>query len=134
MILTGKVKSILEWTRGFDPSIQLNAITTEPGSRSVVIDKSSAPITEYIDGSARYRLIFSLVGMFEYSSFADSVNEDALEAMESWVDWIKDAGFPDFASGRIESVRPLETVPTLSLVYNQDVAKYQFAAEIIFTE
>ena len=140
--LEGKSQALLEWAQQWpdiDAVLKLNASVTDSGDISLVIAPSNAPLVEYVDGTEQNSIAFALCAMMPYSSFTDSINANAQKFMERWHDWVRaqdDAGnYPDFGDAVVDSLRPVQATPTVANVYNQDsLAKYQFQAQIIYTE
>lgn len=140
--LTGKGEALLSWARqwpALDGMLKLNATVTESGDVALVVSPSNAPLISYIDGKEQNAISFGLAAMLPYSSFTDDVNSEAQRYMESWYDWVREQddaeNYPDFGEAIIDSVRPVQAAPTVATVYNEaSLAKYQFQAQIIYTE
>lgn len=138
MSLDGKGKALLDWVQGWDDLVKLNAIVTEKEGLALNVEPNSAPLETFIDGSKRLALTIVLSGMMPYSSFHDDVNAQAFDLMARWHDWI-DAQYelgnlPDWEGATIEEISPISTAPTLAMVYDQTLAKYQFTAQIVYVE
>lgn len=131
-----KGKALHEWVKGWNGLAKLNAIVTNDGDLAVVIEPGNTPLEEFIDGTARQSINFILAGVFTYSPNHDDINAQAQELMEEWREWVaaqdKAKNYPDFGEAVIESLTPV-SIPYLAMVY-EGMAKYQLAAEIIYTE
>lgn len=138
MSLEGKGKALLEWVQGWDSLVKLNAIVTEEQGLALNVEPNNAPLDTFIDGTKRLSLTFALAGMMPYSSFHDEVNTQAFELMANWYDWVNEqyelGNLPDWEGATIEAIEPLSVAPTIAMVYDMTLAKYQFMAQIVYVE
>ena len=136
MNLSSKGRALHEWIKDWNGLTKLNAAVTEQGDLALTIEPGSTPINVFIDGTKRQSITFALSGMLDYSSLNNNINAQAQEMMEQWHAWIEQqdtaSNYPDFGAAVVESLMPI-TTPAVATIYD-NAAKYQFSAELIYTE
>ena len=139
MELKGKPKAVKEWALSC-PSIdalKVNATVMGADEKSIIFQTNERSVVEYIDGSAERELIFSLAYVLPWTDEDDGVNEEALDAVNSWIEWVSEAypdNVPDFGSRcTIMAVEPNQNMSELVEV-SQGLARYQLSAVIRYLE
>ena len=139
MELKGKPKAIKEWALSC-PSIdalKVNATVMGADEKSIIFQTNERSVVEYIDGSAERELMFSLDYVLPWTDEDDGVNEEALDAVNSWIEWVSEAypdNVPDFGdSCTIMAVEPNQNMSELVEV-SQGLARYQLSAVIRYLE
>lgn len=139
MELKGKPKAVKEWALSC-PSIdalKVNATVMGADEKSIIFQTNERSVVEYIDGSAERELIFSLDYVLPWTDEDDGVNEEALDAVNSWIEWVSEAypdNVPDFGdSCTIMAVEPNQNMSELVEV-SQGLARYQLSAVIRYLE
>lgn len=139
MELKGKPKAVKEWALSC-PSIdalKVNATVMGADEKSIIFQTNERSVVEYIDGSAERELMFSLDYVLPWTDEDDGVNEEALDAVNSWIEWVSEAypdNVPDFGdSCTIMAVEPNQNMSELVEV-SQGLARYQLSAVIRYLE
>ena len=139
MELKGKPKAVKEWALSC-PSIdalKVNATVMGADEKSIIFQTNERSVVEYIDGSAERELMFSLDYVLPWTDEDDGVNEEALDAVNSWIEWVSEAypdNVPDFGdSCTIMAVEPNQNMSELVEV-SQGLARYQLSAVIRYRE
>lgn len=132
---TSVADALLDWARGYDESIRLNAYVEERGDLSLVTGVGTA-VERYIDGTTLRRVPCDLCLVAPWSEGPDGVNADALATGEGWLAWVEEraaAGeLPEMPEGmECWSVEPDYQLPVLAEVYPDGAtALYRFAVNI----
>lgn len=143
MNVIGKTKAALEWAKGWPELkgyLKLNAIDAETvGDAAIMPTSNDFVIQQYIDGSADRYFTFELRMVLGWSEGFDTVNEEAVRLMESWLEWVAEQyprNVPDFGAGAVvTAIEPLGNMPEPALVYAESqTAEYSFSARIYYTE
>lgn len=123
-------EALLEWARGYDPTLRLNAVVEHDGDRSLVTSAATTLI-RYIDGSRDVEQSFSLVLVAPWSEGPDGLNASALAEGEAWLSWV--ASHPTVEGLGDSEVYPYDEEPVLALVTADGLsAKYQFQARVAY--
>lgn len=139
MELRGKPKAVKEWALSC-PSIdalKVNATVMGVNEKSIIFQTNERSVVEYIDGSAERELIFSLDYVLPWTDEDDGVNEEALDAVNAWIEWVSEAypsNVPDFGSRcTIIGVEPNQNMTELAEV-GQGLARYTLSATVRYLE
>ena len=137
-----KEERLIEWA-GQNPYItdrlKMNWLAEHNGSCSVSPASGETFVEKYIDGSGLKHYDFMFQVMFSLSDTTDGTNIENMFALRRWQDWIDEmeaaGNYPDFGDkcGNYE-LRNLADSPQLAQVYDNNMAKYQFPARLIYTE
>lgn len=128
----GVSRALLEWARGFDPDLKLNVTCDQVGDRSLITSSAVAE-HEYIDGTKDKRLDFALVLVEPWSEGSDTLNQEALELGEAWLDWVQAQDEVPGVPGAFVEVAPDDLEPYVVMVMSDSMtAKYQFQAHLIY--
>lgn len=143
MDFIGKTKAALEWAKGWpelNGYLKLNAIDSETvGDAAIMPTSNDFVIRQYIDGSADRYFTFELRMVVGWSDGFDTVNEEAVRLMESWLEWVAEQyprNVPDFGPyAKVTAIEPLGNMPEPALVYAEgQTAEYSFSARVYYTE
>lgn len=142
MSIAGKTAAVVEWLKtypDFDGYLALNGVEGEPGAHAVNTVYNDSEVREFIDGTKEREYSFSLVMIRNWSGGVDSVNQEAEEWGERWLDWVNaqyQAGnVPDFGEKcDVREIQAVQNVPGLAEVYDEGIAKYLFQAKITYWE
>lgn len=132
---TSVAEALLEWARGYDDSIRLNAYVEEVGDLSLVTGVGAAQ-ERFIDGTELRRVPCDLCLVAPWSEGPDPVNADALATGEGWLAWVEgeaDAGrLPEMPEGvTCWAVEADYTLPVMAEVYPDGAtALYRFRVNI----
>ena len=132
---TSVAEALLEWARGYDDSIRLNAYVEEVGDLSLVTGVGAAQ-ERFIDGTELRRVPCDLCLVAPWSEGPDPVNADALATGEGWLAWVEgeaDAGrLPEMPEGvTCWAVEVDYTLPVMAEVYPDGAtALYRFRVNI----
>ena len=132
---TSVAEALLEWARGYDDSIRLNAYVEEVGDLSLVTGVGAAQ-ERFIDGTELRRVPCDLCLVAPWSEGPDPVNADALATGEGWLAWVEgeaDAGrLPEMPEGvTCWAVEVDYTLPVMAEVYpGGATALYRFRVNI----
>ena len=132
---TSVAEALLEWARGYDDSIRLNAYVEEVGDLSLVTGVGAAQ-ERFIDGTELRRVPCGLCLVAPWSEGPDPVNADALATGEGWLAWVEgeaDAGrLPEMPEGvTCWAVEADYTLPVMAEVYPDGAtALYRFRVNI----
>lgn len=132
---TSVAEALLEWARGYDDSIRLNAYVEEVGDLSLVTGVGAAQ-ERFIDGTELRRVPCDLCLVAPWSEGPDPVNADALATGEGWLAWVEgeaDAGrLPEMPDGvTCWAVEVDYTLPVMAEVYPDGAtALYRFRVNI----
>lgn len=132
---TSVAEALLEWARGYDDSIRLNAYVEEVGDLSLVTGVGAAQ-ERFIDGTELRRVPCDLCLVAPWSEGPDPVNADALATGEGWLAWVEgeaDAGrLPEMPEGvTCWAVDVDYTLPVMAEVYPDGAtALYRFRVNI----
>lgn len=136
----GKTDAALAWAKKWDhldDFLKLNAILTDDDEASFQTVYSDSEGEKFIDGSARHVYTFMLKLMLPWSDGYDRTNQEAERLLENWADWV-DRQFPDntpdFGGARIEGIRALYDVPSVTVYQEDSLAEYNFQASITYVE
>lgn len=130
--VSGAARALLEWARGFDPNLKLNAVCEAEGDRALVTS-SASPSVRYIDGTVERRLDFALVMVEAWSEGCDALNSDAMAYGEAWLDWVWDHPEIDGLPGQLVELEPDDQEPVVVMVMADAMcAKYQFQAHLTY--
>lgn len=132
---TSVAEALLEWARGYDDSIRLNAYVEEVGDLSLVTGVGAVQ-ERFIDGTELRRVPCDLCLVAPWSEGPDPVNADALATGEGWLAWVEgeaDAGrLPEMPDGvTCWAVEVDYTLPVMAEVYPDGAtALYRFRVNI----
>lgn len=132
---TSVAEALLEWARGYDDSIRLNAYVEEVGDLSLVTGVGAAQ-ERFIDGTELRRVPCDLCLVAPWSEGPGPVNADALATGEGWLAWVEgeaDAGrLPEMPEGvTCWAVEVDYTLPVMAGVYPDGAtALYRFRVNI----
>lgn len=132
---TSVAEALLDWARGYDDSIRLNAYVEEVGDLSLVTGVGAAQ-ERFIDGTELRRVPCDLCLVAPWSEGPDPVNADALATGEGWLAWVEgeaDAGrLPEMPEGvTCWAVEVDYTLPVMAEVYPDGAtALYRFRVNI----
>lgn len=135
-----KTDKVLDWARGWpelEGYLDLNSIVSKSGDKAINTVSNERIVQQYINGEAVREYTFALAYIVDWSSGTDDINQIAMRLGESWLEWVTEQNrkknFPDLPN--VESVVPLQNIPTLAMVYESDsIAKYQFQCKITYRE
>ena len=139
MKLEGKVDAAMQWAKTWpelDDLIKLNAIRNEDGDAelSPVVSLDKDP---YIDGSGRYTFVLMFHMMLPWSDGHDPVNAEAERLMLKWIDWVNQQypdNVPSWPESNIQDIESLYNVPELTTYEDEEMAEYNFQAQITYIE
>ena len=137
-----KETALMEWAKQnpfLTDSLLFNYLQGHSGSCSLSPISQNAVIKKYIDGTMVKEYRFALQIMLTVTDAVDDTNTQNIFTLRKWQDWIEqmehEKNYPDFGdkcSGyRLEN---LSNMPALALQYQNNIAKYQFFARIIYKE
>lgn len=136
----GKTDSVMAWAKTWphlDEFLKLNAILTENDEASLQTVYGDSAGEPFIDGTARHEYTFMLKLMLPWSDGYDPTNQEAEKLAEKWADWV-DSQFPDnvpdFGEAKIEDIRALYNLPSVSTDQDESIAEYNFQARITYIE
>lgn len=140
--MVNKYKKITEWLQEYVPLhtwIFFNVLPAEPDAVTVNSVQNERVLEEYIDGSKRVEFLFAVALAKEFDTGTSENNLDALQEFEeisAWVETQNDLrNFPNFGNSiNIEKVEVLETVPSVSVDNQNQIAKYQGQFKITYVE
>ena len=141
-MIVDKDKAIQAWAAQnpfMTDALLFDFLNEHQGSCAISPIPGDAVVKWYIDSSSRRRYTFALQAMFAVSSATDTVNTDNMLSLRRWQDWLEDQEFeknyPDFGEKcsdyRIENT---SNMPSMAMRYESGFAKYQFMAQITYTE
>lgn len=139
MELKGKPKAVKEWALScpYIDALKVNATVMGLDEKSIIFRTEEKAEIEYIDGSAQRRLLFSLDYVLPWTDTGDTVNEEALDAVNAWIEWVSEAypsNVPDFGPRcTIMDVEPNQNMAELVEV-GQGMARYTLSAAIRYLE
>ena len=143
MNVKGKTHAVVEWLKtyeGFDGYLKLNSTLLEAGESAVNTVYNDVEVSQFIDGTREKQYTFAVVVVCNWSDGMDTVNKEAEEWGEEWLDWV-DAQFeqgnvPDFGeNATVRGIESLQNIPSLAAVYQEEqLARYMFQARITYWE
>lgn len=133
------LKTFIETYQPLGSWVYFNAIDTAAGNTSINTDVSPQADTVYIDGSREVSLSFAIAMIKHYDSAASDLNVEAMAEVDAFIKWLdaqnKARNFPNFGAGYIvHEVTALDSVPSLSVDNDRNLAKYQFNCAIRFLQ
>lgn len=143
MNITGKTEAVVEWLKTYDEIgdyLKLNATEMEAGERAINTVYNETVNREFINGVKEKVYTFALVLVCDWSEGSDSVNLEAQEFGEKWLDWIDgcmaNECSPYFGENvTIQDIESLQNIPTLAAAYqDRQLARYMFQAAITYWE
>ena len=135
-----KEEILLEWVRK-NPLLTnktlLNFLGDNDGQVSIAPIGETA-VEKYIDGSKLVHYDFLWAAMFTVSEETDTTNTDSMFELRLWQNWIdgqnEKGDLPDFGGGYdMYQVENLAS-PNLAIIYENNKAKYQFPARLVYLE
>lgn len=139
MKLKGKPKAVKEWalTCPAIDALKVNATVIGLDEKSILFRTQDRSIVDYIDGSAERELLFSFDYVLPWTDEDDGVNEDALDVVNAWIEWISEqypGNVPDLGPEcTIMAVEPNEDMAELAEVMD-GLARYTLSAKIRYLE
>ena len=137
-----KYKKIADWLDGYVPAyswIFFNVSPSEPDELTLNSVQNERELQTFIDGAREVEFLFALDLAKEFDIGTSEINLNAIEEFNKISDWVETQNiaknFPDFGDNIIvESVEVLETVPSVSVDNQNQVAKYQGQFRITYIE
>ena len=137
---TNKYELIAEWLKGYTPLnkyVYFNVTPFESDNVSLNSVSGEAYLDEFIDGTHRIELLFSVNYILDYDELKSDLNLRMNEEFISLNKWVRQqdeqGNYPDF-NCLIEKVEPLTTTPTVTRDTTHNLAKYQGEFKITFIE
>ena len=137
---TNKYELIAEWLKGYTPLnkyVYFNVTPFESDNVSLNSVSGEAYLDEFIDGTHRIELLFSVNYILDYDELKSDLNLRMNEEFISLNKWVRqqdeEGNYPDF-NCLIEKVEPLTTTPTVTRDTTHNLAKYQGEFKITFIE
>ncbi len=137
---TNKYKLIADWLKGYTPLnkyVYFNVTPFESDNVSLNSVSGEAYLDEFIDGTHRIELLFSVNYILDYDELKSDLNLRMNEEFISLNKWVrqqdKEGNYPEFNCS-IEKVEPLTTTPTVTRDTTHNLAKYQGEFKITFIE
>lgn len=133
------LKAFIETYQPLNNWVYFNAVDTAAGNTSINTDVSPQADIVYIDGSREVSLSFAIAMIKHYDSAASDLNVEAMAEVDAFIKWL-DAqntarNFPNFGAGYIvHEVTALDSVPSLSVDNDRNLAKYQFNCVVRFLQ
>lgn len=132
---------INEWLKQYKPIgswLYFNSTPVELGVTSMNTLPSSQT-REYIDGSKKVTLLFTIRMVKSYDEGTSDVNMEELSEVCRFSEWIKEQNdthnYPDFGDRRtVTKVEVLSTVPSLAIDRASQLAQYSFNAQLIYND
>jgi len=142
METVNKDKALLEWAMTnpyLTDTLMFEWLAENGGSCALSQIPGEAEVVPMIDGSAVKQYDFMFQVMFPLSETTDDTNTDNMFTQRQWQDWIEEqeqvGNYPDFGSRCYGyELRNLASDPQLAQTYENGMAKYQFAARLIYME
>lgn len=125
------LKTFIETYQPLNSWVYFNAVDSEAGNTSINTDVSPSADVTYIDGSRELSLGFAIAMIKYYDSAASDLNVEAMAEVDAFIKWLdaqnKARNFPDFGAGTsVFEISALDSVPSLSVDNDRNLAKYQF--------
>ena len=137
---TNKYELIAEWLKGYTPLnkyVYFNVTPFESDNVSLNSVCGEAYLDEFIDGTHRIELLFSVNYILDYDELKSDLNLRMNEEFISLNKWVRQqdeqGNYPEF-NCLIEKVEPLITTPTVTRYTTPNLAKYQGEFKITFIE
>lgn len=137
---TNKYELIAEWLKGYTPLnkyVYFNVTPFESDNVSLNSVSGEAYLDEFIDGTHRIELLFSVNYILDYDELKSDLNLRMNEEFISLNKWVRQqdeqGNYPEF-NCLIEKVEPLTTTPTVTRDTTHNLAKYQGEFKITFIE
>lgn len=138
---TNMYKEIADWLKSYEPInswIYFNVIPIKSGSVSVESISGVRYIEEFIDGSKRCELFFSVSLVKSYDDGKSNVNVEANEEFISLNKWVEeqnqDKNYPTISDICIESIEPMNNTPTIARDSNKRLAQYTGQFKMTYIE
>lgn len=117
--------------------LTFNSIEEMENSTGLIPVSADNDIESYADGSAKREYVFAIAQMLIYDAGTSNVNIMTLAEMQKFMDWIVEqnriGNFPDFGENcLIDSIEPLQNIPSLAGTNEKRIAKYMFQCRIVY--
>lgn len=139
-ISTNKYELIADWLKEYTPLnkyVYFNVTPFESDNVSLNSVSGEAYLDEFIDGTHRIELLFSVNYILDYDELKSDLNLRMNEEFISLNKWVRqqdeEGNYPEF-NCLIEKVEPLTTTPTVTRDTTHNLAKYQGEFKITFIE
>ena len=137
---TNKYELIADWLKEYTPLnkyVYFNVTPFESDNVSLNSVSGEAYLDEFIDGTHRIELLFSVNYILDYDELKSDLNLRMNEEFISLNKWVRqqdeEGNYPEF-NCLIEKVEPLTTTPTVTRDTTHNLAKYQGEFKITFIE
>ena len=141
IVITNKYELIAEWLKEYTPLnkyVYFNVTPFESDNVSLNSVSGEAYLDEFIDGTHRIELLFSVNYILDYDELKSDLNlrmNEEFISLNKWVNEQDEQGnYPDFVNCIMEKVEPLTTTPTVTRDTTHNLAKYQGEFKITFIE
>lgn len=134
-----KAKEVKAWalTCPAINELKTNAIVNDMGDSAIFFNTQGKAVVTYIDGSEVRDLLFSLQYVLPWSEDGDDINDEALNSVNGWLEWVSEQyphNVPDFGEEcTIISIEPQQNMSELVQV-DQGTTRYSVAASIRYLE
>lgn len=139
--LTNKYQIIAEWLKGYTPLnkyLYFNVTPFESDNVSVNSVSGETFIDEFIDGTHRVELLFSVNFIKDYDELKSDLNLRMNEEFISLNEWVKkqdkEGNYPSIPECTVEKIEPTLTTPTVSRDTTHSLAKYQGEFKLTYVE
>lgn len=137
---SNKYELIADWLKEYTPLnkyVYFNVTPFESDNVSLNSVSGEAYLDEFIDGTHRIELLFSVNYILDYDELKSDLNLRMNEEFISLNKWVRqqdeEGNYPEF-NCLIEKVEPLTTTPTVTRDTTHNLAKYQGEFKITFIE
>lgn len=116
-----------------------NAITSEDGNVSLNTMESAIAVNMFNDGSREVNLLFAISMIKQYDMEMSQTNLEAINEVDHFIKWIYNQNmlrnFPDMGEDiTVFDMEVLDSVPSVSVDSEQNLAKYQFNCSLNYLE
>lgn len=116
--------------------IYFNATTSEDGNVSLNTIQSEKALNTFNDGSKEVEFLFAIAMIKQYDVEMSSTNIDAIHEVDNFIKWLDNLDeLPNICDNVIVNfIEVLDSVPTMSVDTQQNLAKYQFNCKMNYLE
>lgn len=136
-----KYEALATWVKDNYESVNgwifFNASTMEDGNSSIQTMESERAEAIYNDGSTEVAFLFAIALIRSYDTEMSALNTDAMAEADNFADWIEAQNeldnLPVLGDNEVvNSVEVLDSVPSVAVDAEQNLAKIQFNCRLNF--
>lgn len=131
--MSNKYSAVKNWLKQcpfFENFIFLNVIPDQSNAAAILTDGNSGIVSEFIDGSLVWELVFTVSIVRDYDTSTTDINAKAIGDFDEIANWIMEMNYrgelPDFGNYiLVEHVIPYFNEPEIYISSDEKRARYQ---------